>query len=114
MATYRSGAAAAAWAGRLHVVGGETPSGGPAVHEANDPARDRWEILAPLPPLRAGAAAMGSDGGRLVIGGRTSVDGPPGARASGAVEFFGASNRSPPIGIGLKGARGPAARPEFR
>jgi len=34
--------------------------------------------------------------------------------ADGRAECLAASNRSPPIGIGLNGARRPATHPEFR
>lgn len=65
--TPRNSSAAAVVNGRLHVAGGRVVREGGlvnlTVHEAWDPARDRWVTLAPMPEARGGHAAA-------VVGGR--------------------------------------------
>lgn len=58
--TARNSAAGAVLAGKLHVVGGRTVTGGnTAVHEVYDPADNSWRILAPLPEPAAGPRGAG-------------------------------------------------------
>ncbi len=65
--TPRNSSAAAVLGTRLHVAGGRVVREGGlvnlAVHEAWDPARERWVTLAPMPEPRGGHAAA-------VLGGR--------------------------------------------
>ncbi|MGJ3233349.1 MAG: Kelch repeat-containing protein [Oceanicaulis sp.] len=71
--TARNSAAGAALAGRLHVVGGRTVTGGntPA-HEVYDPGAQSWERAAPLPepaqgPRGAGGLAAAALGDALYV-----------------------------------------------
>lgn len=58
--TARNSAAGAVLAGRLHVVGGRTVTGGNTpVHEVYDPEAERWEQAAPLPEPAAGPRGAG-------------------------------------------------------
>ncbi|MFP4519928.1 MAG: Kelch repeat-containing protein [Oceanicaulis sp.] len=58
--TARNSAAGAALAGRLHVVGGRTVTGGNTpVHEIYDPSGERWTSAAPLPEPVAGPRGAG-------------------------------------------------------
>lgn len=80
--TPRNSSAAAVLGGRLHVAGGRVVRDGElvnlAVHEAWDPARERWVTLAPMPEARGGHAAAVA-GGRLFAFGGESFG--PGGRA---------------------------------
>ena len=49
MPTPRGELAAAAFNGRIHVVGGVTPAGPLDAHEAYDPRERRWLPLHPMP-----------------------------------------------------------------
>lgn len=67
--------------GRLHLVTGRAPAGAAngqwndqadiATHRAFDPARNRWETLAPCPMARNSAAGAVLEGMLWVAGGRT-------------------------------------------
>ncbi|MEZ5930939.1 MAG: kelch repeat-containing protein [Alphaproteobacteria bacterium] len=80
--TARNSAAGAILGGRLHVVGGRRSTEGGihnlAVHEAYDPAADRWSERAPMPQAQGGLAAA-AFGNRLyafggeVFGARSGV-----------------------------------------
>lgn len=78
----RGGTGAAAAAGRLVSVGGESPGGTTATVFALDPAARRWERLPDLPTARHGLAVVGIGSRVYVIAG-----GPrPGLFVSGANE----------------------------
>lgn len=64
----REHVAAAALAGRVHVIGGRAGANN-AFHESYDPASDRWTTLAPMPTPRGGNSAAAIDGKLLVFGG---------------------------------------------
>ena len=67
--------------GRIHVIGGRSPEGASnrdwsdqgdvGAHHAYDPARDRWDALAPLPTPRNSAAGAVLGGALYVVSGRT-------------------------------------------
>ena len=87
MPTARGGLAAAAIAGRVHVVGGEDLAQGGGTfseHEVYDPQTDSWLKAAPLPTSRHGLTAQASSDQLLVIGGGPQ----PALSVSGAVEIF--------------------------
>lgn len=73
--TPRNSSASAVLGGRLHVAGGRvvTPKGlqNLTVHEAWDPARDRWFTLAPMPAARGGHAAAVLNGRLWCFGGES-------------------------------------------
>jgi hypothetical protein len=73
--TPRNSSAAAVLHGRLHVAGGRVVRDGGlvnlAVHEAWDPARDRWVTLAPMPEPRGGHAAAVLGGRLFCFGGES-------------------------------------------
>jgi hypothetical protein len=73
--TPRNSSAAAVLNGRLHVAGGRVVRPGGLqnlpVHEAWDPARDRWVTLAPMPQPRGGHAAAVLGGKLFCFGGES-------------------------------------------
>lgn len=73
--TPRNSSAAAVLGTRLHVAGGRVVREGGlvnlAVHEAWDPARDRWVTLAPMPEPRGGHAAAVLGGRLFCFGGES-------------------------------------------
>jgi hypothetical protein len=69
MPTPRGELAAAAFGGRLHVVGGVTPAGGLDAHEAYDPRERRWLPLYPMPTARHGLGVAVADGRLFAIAG---------------------------------------------
>jgi N-acetylneuraminic acid mutarotase len=96
--------AAAAWRGRLYVVGGYTGAGGGLAGESAallryDPARDRWSRLPPMPTPRA-ALAVGVIGNRLYAAG-----GAAGGRALTTLEVFDLRRRRWRSGPPLRVAR---------
>lgn len=72
-------------AGRIHMIGGRTPSGSRnrdwndqtdiGVHRIYDPARDAWSEGAPLPAPRNSAAGAVLNGALYVVSGRTVAGG---------------------------------------
>ncbi len=87
MPTPRNSAAAGVIDGRLHVVGGRISGAGVmrnlTVHEAYEPAADRWDRLAPMPEGRGGHAAAVLGGTLYAFGGETF-----GADARAHTELF--------------------------
>jgi len=82
--TARSGIAAAVLGGRLHVFGGEAPTGTFSQVEAYDAAASRWVSLTPMPTARHGLAAVSLEGRIHVVSG-----GPhPGGSFSSVHEVF--------------------------
>jgi hypothetical protein len=80
--TPRGGIAAASFAGRVFVYGGEASGGTFAQTEAYDPATAAWESLVPMPTARHGlGAAVAPDGVHVLAGGPR-----PGFTYSGAHE----------------------------
>lgn len=77
--TQRAGAPAVAMAGRLVVLGGESPSQVPGHSEveAYDPTTQRWATLAPLPKGRHGTQATMIDGVLHVAAGSGDRGGGP-------------------------------------
>ena len=72
MLTARNHLAAAAIAGRVHVVGGRVPGDMElTTHEIYDPATDTWEVGPPMPTGRSGIAAVAHRGRLYVFGGET-------------------------------------------
>lgn len=73
--TPRNSSAAAVLNGRLHVAGGRVVRNGGlvnlTVHEAWDPARERWVTLAPMPEPRGGHAAAVAGGKLWCFGGES-------------------------------------------
>lgn len=73
--TPRNSSASAVLGGRLHVAGGRIVTGvglqNLHVHEAWDPARERWETLAPMPQARGGHAAAVLGGKLWCFGGES-------------------------------------------
>jgi hypothetical protein len=73
--TPRNSSAAAVLNGRLHVAGGRVVRDGGlvnlTVHEAWDPARERWVTLAPMPEARGGHAAAVAAGKLWCFGGES-------------------------------------------
>lgn len=82
--TARSGLAAAALDGRIHVVGGEGTAGTFEENEVYDPATDSWTAAAPLPTPRHGLGAAALAGVIYVLAGGPT----PGGSQSGANEAF--------------------------
>jgi hypothetical protein len=82
MPTARGGIAAAAFERRIHVLGGESPTGTFDSNEAFDPELRRWLPMAPLPTPRHGlGAAVVADRLYTVAGGTE-----PGFSLSSVVE----------------------------
>jgi hypothetical protein len=82
MPTARGGIAAATFEGRIHVLGGESPTRTFDRNEAFDPELRRWLPMAPLPTPRHGlGAAVVADRLYTVAGGTE-----PGFSLSSAVE----------------------------
>jgi N-acetylneuraminic acid mutarotase len=114
--TPRNSVAAAVLDGRLHVAGGRVVRDGGlvnlTVHEAWDPARERWVTLAPMPEARGGHAAAVL-GGRLFAFGGESF-GPQG-RAHDEVFAYGAKadrwERAGTMPLSLHGLGAVAAGP---
>jgi hypothetical protein len=68
MPTARAAPGAAAFAGRIHVAGGETPQLFD-VHEVYDPEENQWTTATDMPVPRHGIAAVTLDEGVLFPGG---------------------------------------------
>jgi hypothetical protein len=82
MPTARGGIAAAGFEGRIHVLGGESPTRTFDRNEAFDPELRRWLPMAPMPTPRHGlGAAVVADRLYTVAGGPE-----PGFSVSSAVE----------------------------
>ena len=79
MPTPRGGLAAAAFEGRIHVVGGVTPAGPLDAHEAYDPRQRRWLPLHPLETPRHGLGVAVAEGRLFAIGGSAPADPASGA-----------------------------------
>jgi N-acetylneuraminic acid mutarotase len=70
--------------GKLYVVSGATVMGGlTASVRAYDPATDTWEVKAPIPTKRIGAASAGAAGQLFIMGGQAGS-----GRITGKVEAY--------------------------
>ena len=62
--------------GKLYVVSGATVIGGlTASVRAYDPVANAWEVKAPIPTKRIGAAGAGAAGQLFIMGGQTGSGG---------------------------------------
>jgi hypothetical protein len=101
MPTPRGELAAAAFHGRIHVVGGVTPAGPLDAHEAYDPRERRWLPLHPMPTARYGLGVAVAGGRLYAVAGGSAAAGV----TTGVNEFLS------PL-LPSRGAATPGAAPE--